>query len=68
MPKWFSSRRVTRVSSAAIKSAASSVSRARGEKSPRLPMGVPTTYRAPRSKACSIALPPYCFLCSGLSR
>ena len=42
MPKWFSSFTLTRVSSAAMKSAWPSVSTARGEKSPRLPMGVAT--------------------------
>ena len=42
MPKWFRSFKVTRVSSAAMKSASSRVRLARGERSPRLPMGVPT--------------------------
>ena len=45
--KWFSSFSVTRVSSAAIKSTAWRVSTARGEKSDRFPIGVPTTYRVP---------------------
>ena len=67
MPKWFSSFKVTRVSSAATKSACSKVSRARGEKSPKFPMGVPTTYRAPRSKVYSMC-PPYGFRRRGLSR
>ena len=39
--------RDTRVSSAAMKSAASRVSRARGLKSPRFPMGVATRYSVP---------------------
>ena len=43
MPKWLSSARVTRVSSAAIKSALLSVSIARGVMSLRLPIGVATT-------------------------
>ena len=47
MSKWFSSFTLTRVSSAAMKSACASVSTARGEKSPRLPMGVATRYNIP---------------------
>src|SRR5512139_287952 len=42
-PSCFSRPAVCRVSSAAIKSAAASASRARGDRSPRLPMGVATT-------------------------
>ena len=41
---WLSSFIVTRVSSAAMRSAASSASRMRGVRSFRLPMGVATTY------------------------
>ena len=51
MPRWFNSFRVTRVSSAAIKSAFSRVSRQRMEISPRLPMGVGTKYSIP-AMAC----------------
>ena len=47
MLKWFSSFTDTRVSSAAMKSTAASVSAALGEKSPRLPMGVATRYSVP---------------------
>lgn len=47
MPRWLSSFSVTRVSSAAMKSALSSVSRQRREISPRLPMGVGTRYSIP---------------------
>ena len=47
MPKWFKSFMVTRVSSAAIKSHEESASTALGEKSPKLPMGVPTTKSLP---------------------
>ena len=53
MPKWFKSFIVTRVSSAAMKSTAAKVSAARGEKSDKVPMGVPTTYNAPRSSLFS---------------
>ena len=42
MSKWVSSLRVTRVSSAAMKPTSDSTRTARGEKSSRLPMGVPT--------------------------
>ena len=47
MSKWFSSFMLTRVSSAAIKSAWASVSTALGDRSPRLPMGVATRYNLP---------------------
>ena len=47
MPKWLSSLSVTRVSSAAMKSASSSARSARGDMSPRLPMGVPTSVSFP---------------------
>ena len=47
MPKWFKSLSVTLVSSAAIKSTLSSVCTALGEKSERLPIGVPVTYKIP---------------------
>src|SRR3984957_13433912 len=47
MPKALSSTPVCRVSSAAITLQACSVSRARGLKSPRLPIGVATTQRRP---------------------
>ena len=57
MPKWFKSFTVTRVSSAAMKSTAASVSAARGEKSERLPIGVPTTYSAAFSSLFSIFSP-----------
>ena len=54
MPKWFKSFIVTRVSSAAMKSTARQRSRRRaGEKSDKFPMGVPTTYNAPRSSLFS---------------
>ena len=52
MSKWFSSFKVTRVSSAAMKSADSSASIARGEKSDRFPMGVPVTNSVPQ--VCSV--------------
>ena len=42
-PAWASRRPVLRVSSQATRSAAASVSTARGERSPRLPMGVATS-------------------------
>ena len=45
--RWLSSFMVTRVSSAAIKSAPARVSAARGLKSPRFPMGVATRYKIP---------------------
>ena len=38
---------VTRVSSAAMKSTSDRTCAALGERSPRLPMGVPTTYNLP---------------------
>ena len=53
-PRWFSSFSVTRVSSAAMKSAAANASAARGVKSPRLPMGVATMYKVP-----AMAQPPF---------
>ncbi len=42
IPRWLSSFTVTRVSSAAMKSAPARVSAARWDRSPRLPMGVGT--------------------------
>src|ERR1700678_3726162 len=47
MPKCFSSTPVWRVSSAAIKETLCNISRARTDRSPRLPIGVATTYRRP---------------------
>ena len=47
IPKYSQDLRVTRVSSAAIKSACSNASTPRGEKSDKLPMGVPTTNSFP---------------------
>ena len=51
-PAYARSLPVTRVSSQSTASAAANVSRARGDKSPLLPMGVPTTYSLPA------AIPP----------
>src|SRR2546422_9583065 len=46
-PAWWSSGLLWRVSSAATSATRFSVSAARGERSPRLPRGVATTYRVP---------------------
>src|SRR5581483_7898418 len=54
-PACVSSARVRRVSSAAIRSASRSVSTARGDRSPRLPIGVATTTSRPATRA----RPPY---------
>ena len=51
IPAWVSSARVRRVSSAAITSASRSASTARGERSPRLPIGVPTSTSAPAGRS-----------------
>ena len=48
MPAWVSSARVRRVSSAAITSASRNTSTARGDRSPRLPIGVATSTRRAR--------------------
>ena len=50
-PMWASSRPVRRVSSQATTSARPSSSTARGDRSPRLPIGVPTSTRAPLTGA-----------------
>ena len=47
----------TRVSSAAMKSTWDNTSWARGEKSPRLPMGVETTYNVPAIRYSSSMTP-----------
>ena len=47
MPKWASNRRVTRVSSAAIRSTCPRTLAALGVRSSKLPMGVPTTNNVP---------------------
>ena len=46
-PRWAKSCRVRRVSSATTADARRSTSAARGERSPRLPIGVATTFRSP---------------------
>src|SRR6202453_762498 len=56
MPKALSSVPVWRVSSAAIRAALASVSRARVLRSPRLPIGVATTYRRPAATFVTILL------------
>src|ERR1700691_4912563 len=56
MPNALSSVAVWRVSSAAIKAALASVSRARALRSLRLPMGVATTYRRPCAAFVTILL------------
>src|SRR5579862_4005336 len=56
MPKALRSVAVWRVSSAAISDALASVSRARALRSPRLPMGVATTYRRPGATFVTILL------------
>src|ERR1700760_2258516 len=56
MPKALSSTPVWRVSSAAINPQSCKVVRARAEKSPKLPIGVATTYSLPATSLPSILL------------
>src|SRR5271154_6285647 len=54
MPKCFKSTPVWRVSSAAMSAQSDNTARARGDRSPRLPIGVATTYNRPSASLATI--------------
>ena len=57
-PRWVSSARVRRVSSAAITSASRSASSRAVDRSPRLPIGVATRTQRPACRSCAAQLHP----------